>query len=53
VCRKWCGELRGVEGQALAWVTPRELRDYPMPAADVPLVDPVLQAMEAGRSLAA
>jgi 8-oxo-dGTP diphosphatase len=52
VCREWSGELRGVEGQQLAWVTPRQLADYPMPAADVPLVEPVLQAMEAGRALA-
>ncbi|WIA36429.1 hypothetical protein OEZ86_007739 [Tetradesmus obliquus] len=53
VCRKWSGQLRGVEGQQLAWVSPRQLHDYPMPAADVPLVAPVLQAMEAGRTLPA
>uniref|UniRef100_A0A383V5X9 8-oxo-dGTP diphosphatase n=1 Tax=Tetradesmus obliquus TaxID=3088 RepID=A0A383V5X9_TETOB len=53
VCRKWSGQLRGVEGQQLAWVSPRQLHDYPMPAADVPLVAPVLQAMEAGRTISA
>ena len=30
------------EGQKLAWVRPRELRDYPMPPADQPLV-PILR----------
>jgi 8-oxo-dGTP diphosphatase len=32
------GEPRGMEGQPLAWVNPAELDDYPMPAADVPIV---------------
>jgi 8-oxo-dGTP diphosphatase len=26
------------EGQALAWVRANKLRDYPMPAADIPLI---------------
>ncbi len=42
VCRKWDGIARGVEGQALAWVRPEKLRDYPMPAADLPLI-PILR----------
>ena len=37
-CRKWQGQPRGKENQALAWVRPNALRDYPMPPADVPLV---------------
>ncbi|MGR3485461.1 MAG: (deoxy)nucleoside triphosphate pyrophosphohydrolase [Paracoccaceae bacterium] len=37
-CRKWDGTVRALEGQALAWATPREMRAYPMPAADIPLV---------------
>ncbi len=41
-CRKWDGIARGVEGQALAWVRPEKLRDYPMPAADLPLI-PILR----------
>lgn len=49
VCRKWAGELHGAEGQQLSWVTARQLHDYAMPAADVPLVPPVLEAM-AGRA---
>ena len=30
------------EGQELAWVRPKELRNYPMPPADLPLI-PVLR----------
>jgi 8-oxo-dGTP diphosphatase len=29
---------RGLEGQRLKWVRPRDMRDYPMPPADLPLV---------------
>jgi 8-oxo-dGTP diphosphatase len=42
VCRKWAGQVQPRENQALAWVKPRELRDYPMPPADLPLI-PVLR----------
>jgi len=38
VCRRWGGEVRGLEGQKLAWVRPTRLRDYPMPPADEPLI---------------
>ena len=41
-CRKWRGQPRAREGQALRWVRPAELRDLPMPAADLPLV-PILR----------
>lgn len=37
-CRKWQGIVQGREGQALAWVKPNALRDYPMPPADIPLI---------------
>ncbi len=37
VCRVWRGELTPLEGQALAWVRPLRLSDYPMPPADAPL----------------
>ena len=37
-CRRWQGIATGREGQALAWVRPEKLRDYPMPAADLPLI---------------
>ncbi|SON57342.1 CTP pyrophosphohydrolase [Hartmannibacter diazotrophicus] len=38
VCRRWEGFASGCEGQAIKWVRPRDLRDYPMPPADEPLV---------------
>ena len=38
VCRKWRGFVRPREGQALKWVMPGALRDYPMPPADAPLI---------------
>ena len=42
VCRKWNGIVRGAEGQNLKWVRANQLRDYPMPPADIPLI-PVLR----------
>ena len=41
-CRRWEGIVQPRENQALAWVQARDLRDYPMPAADIPLI-PALQ----------
>ncbi|RFP90776.1 (deoxy)nucleoside triphosphate pyrophosphohydrolase [Rhodobacteraceae bacterium 63075] len=41
-CRKWQGDLSPKEGQALKWVRARDLRDYPMPEADIPLI-PILR----------
>ena len=41
-CRKWQGSVSAREGQRLAWVRKTELRSYPMPPADLPLV-PILQ----------
>ena len=40
---RWRGELRGHEGQALAWVPPERLPSYPMPPADIPVVAALLQ----------
>ena len=41
-CRKWNGIVQGREGQALKWVHATDLRNYPMPPADVPLI-PILR----------
>ena len=38
VCRRWSGVPEPREGQALKWVMPVKLRDYPMPPADLPLI---------------
>ncbi|MFW8633851.1 8-oxo-dGTP diphosphatase MutT [Cribrihabitans pelagius] len=41
-CRKWEGIPHGKEGQVLKWAKPQDLRDYPMPPADIPLI-PILR----------
>lgn len=38
LCRRWEGFVTAREHEALAWVKPDQLSDYPMPPADVPLV---------------
>ncbi len=38
ICRKWDGTVTPREGQQLAWVRANNLRDYPMPPADIPLI---------------
>ena len=45
VCRRWKGEMVAREGQALAWVRPVRLRDYPMPEADVPLISHLIDML--------
>ena len=41
-CRKWEGTPQSREGQALRWIRPQDLRDLPMPPADIPLI-PILR----------
>ena len=38
LCRRWQGQPAPKEGQALAWVAPDRLVEYPMPPADRPLI---------------
>lgn len=38
VCRRWEGFVEAREKQRLKWVRPSELRNYPMPPADEPLI---------------
>lgn len=38
LCRRWWGIVAPQEGQAVKWVRPVRLGDYPMPPADKPLV---------------
>ena len=38
VCRRWEGTPTALEGQALKWVKPNRLKDFPMPPADLPLI---------------
>lgn len=42
ICRKWQGIPQPREGQVLKWVRPSDLRSYPMPPADIPLI-PILR----------
>jgi 8-oxo-dGTP diphosphatase len=41
-CRRWQGIPTPREGQTLAWVRAADLRNYPMPPADIPLI-PILR----------
>ena len=45
VCRRWQGFAQGREGQALKWVRPKDMRAYPMPAADLPLIAPLIDLL--------
>ena len=41
-CRRWEGIATPREGQVLKWVHARDLANYPMPPADIPLI-PILR----------
>jgi len=41
-CRKWNGIPTAQEGQTLAWAKAKDLRNYEMPPADIPLI-PILR----------
>ncbi|MCW6507421.1 8-oxo-dGTP diphosphatase MutT [Lichenifustis flavocetrariae] len=45
ICRRWEGQPQSREGQALKWVRPRALRDYPMPPADEPLIPALIDLL--------
>ncbi|OJY34671.1 MAG: NTP pyrophosphohydrolase [Rhizobiales bacterium 65-9] len=45
ICRRWEGTVASREGQALKWVRPNRLRDYPMPPADEPLIPHLIDAL--------
>jgi 8-oxo-dGTP diphosphatase len=38
VCHRWKGIAQALEGQELKWVFAKDLRNYPMPPADIPLI---------------
>jgi len=48
VCRRWDGFVQSREGQALKWVRPRDLRQYPMPPADEPLIPALVDLVGPG-----
>lgn len=45
VCRRWKGYATAREHQALRWVRPKELRTYPMPPADAPLIPALIDLL--------
>jgi 8-oxo-dGTP diphosphatase len=45
VCRTWDGIARPLEGQALKWLRPRDLRGLDMPPADAPLIAPLIDLL--------
>jgi 8-oxo-dGTP diphosphatase len=45
VCRTWQGIARPIEGQALKWLRPRDLRALDMPPADAPLIAPLIDLL--------
>ncbi len=45
ICRRYWGTASPKEGQALKWVRPRDLRNYPMPPADEPLISTLLDLL--------
>jgi len=40
-CRVWKGPIKANEGQMTKWVFPKELYNYEMPEADIPLISQV------------
>jgi 8-oxo-dGTP diphosphatase len=44
-CRKWTGLPEGREGQALKWVRPDKLSDYPFVPADKPLLSVIAERL--------
>jgi 8-oxo-dGTP diphosphatase len=45
ICRRWNGFVTARENQALKWVFPRDLRAFPMPPADAPLIPALLDLL--------
>jgi 8-oxo-dGTP diphosphatase len=45
VCRRWEGFVTPREGQAVQWTRARDLRNFPMPPADAPLIAPLIDLL--------
>jgi 8-oxo-dGTP diphosphatase len=46
ICRRWKGFATAREHQALKWVRSKELRAYPMPPADAPLIAALIDLLD-------
>jgi 8-oxo-dGTP diphosphatase len=45
ICRRWDGEPRCLDAEAIAWIAPEALMALPMPPLDVPLAEALLKAI--------
>lgn len=45
ICRRWKGFVTAREHNALKWVFPKDLRAYPMPPADAPLIPALIDLL--------
>lgn len=45
ICRRYEGQPHGREGQSLKWVRPKDMRSYPMPPADEPLISHLIDLL--------
>ncbi|SFK50166.1 (deoxy)nucleoside triphosphate pyrophosphohydrolase [Methylocapsa palsarum] len=45
ICRRWKGFVTAREHQALKWVFARDMRAYPMPPADAPLIPALIDLL--------
>jgi len=46
ICRRWQGIAVAREHRALKWARPKELRAYPMPPADAPLIPALIDFLD-------
>jgi len=45
VCRKWNGIAQGLDGQELKWINKRDLVNYDMPEANLPLISAIFDGI--------
>jgi 8-oxo-dGTP diphosphatase len=45
ICRRWTGFITAREHKELKWVHAKNLRDYPMPPADAPLIPALIDLL--------
>ena len=45
ICRRWKGFVAAREHAALKWVFPKDMRAYPMPPADAPLIPALIDLL--------
>jgi 8-oxo-dGTP diphosphatase len=45
MCRRWKGMVQSMEGQELKWVFAKDMKNYPMPPADLPLIPHLVELL--------